>query len=228
MPLELRWFKKDMTDYRLALDWFKSIEGKYIKENIREDRYIFLPNCRDIGIKLRPFNHEKENQVQFRLEIKWRKEITEFVLSSHHIYGIIEDWFKWGCSLEGQPISVDGRTYLFSSTNNRPIIKIKKSRFLRRYLFLDNEYRTVDWIDSEKDEGLQLEITKIVRKDISWWSVGFEQIGKNKNRLKFLTKVKEIIKDSGIKLENKNSMGYPEWISLNSKFLLSKNFKLKD
>ena len=68
MPWEIRWFDNDMTDYKLALDWFKTIDDIFIRAGPREDRYIFLQNCEDIGIKLRPFNDEKTNKLRFRLE----------------------------------------------------------------------------------------------------------------------------------------------------------------
>lgn len=217
MPWELRWFENDMTNYKLALDWFKTIGEIFIRENLREDRYIFLRNCKDIGIKLRPFDDEKTNRLRFRLEIKWRKDIkSDFSVTGRQIYGNMEDWTKWRWILDDLPVSPDSIMDPIPTTNNGPILKLEKSRFLRRYLFQENTCKPVEWLNIDKDEGLQCEITKIMKQDAAaWWTIGFESIGKKNNEIEFRKAVQKILKDFKIKLERKNSVGYPEWIKLN-------------
>jgi hypothetical protein len=219
MPWELRWFEDDMTNYKLALDWFKTIDKVFIREDPREDRYIFLVNSEDIGIKLRPFNDEKTNKLRFRLEIKWRKDIkSDFSVTGRQIYGNMEDWTKLGWLLDDLPLSNDSRIDPFPSPNNGPILKLEKLRFLRRYLFQENSYKSVEWINIDKDDGLQCEITKIMNENATaWWTIGFESIGKRNNEREFRKAVQKILKDFAIKLERKNSVGYPEWIKLNHK-----------
>jgi len=219
MSWELRWFENDMTNHKLALDWFKTIDEVFIRENLREDRYIFLPNCEDIGIKLRPFNDEKTNKLRFRLEIKWRKDIkSDFSVTGRQIYGIMEDWTKWGWILEDLLVSTDSMVDPFPTTNNGPILKLEKLRFLRRYLIQENTCKSVEWINIDKDEGLQCEITQIVKENApAWWTIGFESIGKNNKEIEFRNAVQNILKDFVIKLDRKNSIGYPEWIKLNHK-----------
>lgn len=96
MPWEVRWFNKTMTDYPLAIDWFKAIDDLYIKENQREDLYIFLRNCEDTGIKLRGFDNENTSGLPFRFEIKWIKNRKpNFGLGVSHLRGTLEDWSKW-------------------------------------------------------------------------------------------------------------------------------------
>jgi len=217
MPWELRWFENDMTNYKLALDWFKTIGEIFIRENLREDRYIFLRNCKDIGIKLRPFDDEKTNRLRFRLEIKWRKDIkSDFSVTGREIYGNMEDWTKWGWILDDLPVSHNSITDPIPTTNNGPILKLEKLRFLRRYLFQENTCKSVEWLNIDKDQGLQCEITKIMKEDAAaWWTIGFESIGKKNNEIEFRKAVQKILKDFKIKLERKNSVGYPEWIKLN-------------
>jgi len=219
MPWELRWFENDMTDYKLALDWFKTIDDIFIREDPREDRYIFLRNCEDIGIKLRPFNDEKTNKLRFRLEIKWRKDIKcDFSVTDREIYGNMEDWRKLGWILDDLQVSNDSRIDFFPTTNNAPILKLEKLRFLRKYLFQDNTCKPVEWINIDKDKGLQCEITQIMKEnDAAWWTIGFETLGTSNNEREFRKAVQKILKDFTIKLERKNSVGYPEWIKLNQK-----------
>ncbi|HLN34540.1 MAG TPA: hypothetical protein VK250_04590 [Nitrososphaeraceae archaeon] len=217
MPWELRWFENDMTKYKLALDWFKTIDEIFIRENLREDRYIFLRNCKDIGIKLRPFDDEKTNRLRFRLEIKWRKDIKcDFSVTGRQIYGNMEDWTKWGWILDDLPVLPDSIMDPVPTTNNGPILKLEKLRFLRRYLFQENTCKSVEWLNIDTDEGLQCEITKVMKEDAAaWWTIGFESIGKKNNEIEFRKTVQKILKDFKIKLERKNSVGYPEWIKLN-------------
>jgi len=217
MPWELRWFENDMTNYKLALDWFKTIDEIFIRENLREDKYIFLRNSKDIGIKLRPFDDEKTNRLRFRLEIKWRKDIkSDFSVTGRQIYGNMEDWTKWGWILDDLPASPDSILDTIPTKNNGPILKLEKLRFLRRYLFQENTCKSVEWLNMDKDEGLQCEITKIMKEDAAaWWTMGFEGIGKKNNEMEFRKAIQKILKDFKIKLERKNSVGYPEWIKLN-------------
>ena len=217
MPWELRWFDNDMTNYKLALDWFKGIDNIFTRENLREDRYIFLPNCQDIGIKLRPFNDETTNKLKFRIEVKLRKDKkSDFSVTGRQIYGNMEDWTKWGWILEDLPVLTDSMVDPFRGTNNGPILKLEKLRFLRRYLFEENACKSVEWINIDKDEGYQCEITQILKGTApAWWTIGFETIGKKNNEIEFRNAVQNILKDFAIKLERKNSSGYPEWIKSN-------------
>ena len=221
MSWELRWFENDMTNYKLALDWFKTIDEVFIREDLREDRYILLGNCEDIGIKLRPFNDEKTNKLRFRLEIKWRKDIkTDFSVTDREIYGNPEDWTKLGWTLDDHAVYDDNRIEHFPTTNNAPTLKIEKLRFLRRYIYQEDtcKCKSVEWINIDKDDGLQCEITQIMKENVAaWWTIGFESIGNYNNEIEFRNAVQNILKDFTIKLERKNSVGYPEWIKLNHK-----------
>lgn len=215
MSWEVRWFHKDMTNYFLVIQWFEGKDKMYVKENIREDRYIFLRNCEEIGIKFRDFNYNNKNKSINKLEIKWRKnKKSNFWLVTNDIHGKLENWIKYELVIKEQYSSSKSLINFFS-TANKPVIKLKKLRFLRRFVFQDDMYKPIEWIDIEKDDGLQFEITKISNGVLSWWSIGFENIGKKNNQIKFKRAVKNILTDFVVKLENKNSMGYPEWINKN-------------
>jgi len=130
----------------------------------------------------------------------------------------MEDWRKLGWILDDLQVSNDSRIDFFPTTNNAPILKLEKLRFLRRYIFQDNTCKPVEWINIDKDKGLQCEITQIMKENAAaWWTIGFESIGTSTNETEFRNAVQKILKDFTIKLERKNSVGYPEWIKLNHK-----------
>lgn len=215
MPLEVRWFNKNMTNYELANKWFTSIDQIFEKE-CRDDQYLFLPNSEDIGIKLRPWKDEEENKKPPKLEIKWRKKRnTNFNLIGNKISGTLEEWIKWGWVFTSPPESTDTGIDFFSLLPNGPGIKITKWRVLRRYNYQDI-LKSVERIDTDSgEEGLQCEITKLNCNNVIWWSIGFEGIGKKNNELEFRNAIQKILKDFKIKLEKTDSFGYPEWLKCN-------------
>ena len=217
MPLEVRWFSKNMTDYELADKWFTSIDEIFEKE-CREDQYLFLPNSEDIGIKIRPSKDEEGNTKPPKLEVKWRKKkYMDFDIIGNKISGTLEEWIKWGWVFINPPESTDTGIDFFSVLPNGPGIKIKKWRVLRRYNYQDVS-KSVEGINTDSGkEGIQFEITKIkiYSNNETWWSVGFEGIGKKNNESEFRNTIQKILKDFKIKLEKADSFGYPEWLKRN-------------
>jgi hypothetical protein len=216
MPLEVRWFSKNMTNYKLVDEWFISIDDMFEKEGRRDDQYLFLPNSEDIGIKLRPWNDEKGTKQPSKLEIKWRKKKkTNFDIIDNKISGTLEEWVKWGWVFTTPPETTDKGIDFFSIIPNGPGIIIEKWRTLRKYNYQDIS-KSVTNIDTDSgEEGLQFEITKLICNNETWWSIGFEGIGKKNNELEFRNAVQKILKDFQIKLEKTDSCGYPEWLKCN-------------
>jgi hypothetical protein len=215
MPLEVRWFSKNMTNYKLADEWFTSID-EIFEQECREDQYLFLPNSEDIGIKLRPWNDEEGSKKPPKLEIKWRKKKnTNFDIIDNKISGTLEEWVKWGWVFTTTPESTDTGFDFFSILPNGPGIIIKKGRVLRRYNYQDIS-KSVERIDTNSgEEGLQCEVTKLNCNNETWWSIGFEGIGNKKNELEFHDAIEKIFQDFKIKLEKTDSFGYPEWLKRN-------------
>ncbi len=212
LPLEIRWFNKNNTDYDLAYNWFKSINPIFETE-CREDQYLFLPNSEDIGIKLRPWKDEEGNEKPPKFEIKWRKKKTpNFELISNIISGTLEEWVKWSWTFTNPPDSTDSNFDFFSTLPNGPGIKIKKWRVLRSYSYQDIS-KSLQRINTDSgEEGIQLELTKLICNNESWWTFGFEGIGKKNNESEFSNSIKKILKDFKITLDKTNSFGYPEWL----------------
>jgi hypothetical protein len=215
MPLEIRWFNKNNIDYDLAYIWFKSMDPIF-KTECREDQYLFLPNSEDIGIKLRPWKDEEGNEKSQKFEIKWRKKRTlNFDLISNKLSGTLEEWVKWSWIFTNPPESTDNNFDFFSTLPNGPGIKIKKYRLLRSYSYQDIS-KSLQRINTDSgEEGIQLEITKLICNDETWWSLGFEGIGKKNNESEFSDAIKKILKDFKIILDKTDSFGYPEWIKNN-------------
>ncbi|MBA3749858.1 MAG: hypothetical protein H0X03_03010, partial [Nitrosopumilus sp.] len=59
-----------------------------------------------------------------------------------------------------------------------------------------------------------MEITELKVNDQSWWSVGFDLFGSDKD-ISFLKHIIEMYLENQIhiKLDTERSFGYPEWIS---------------
>ena len=215
MPLEIRWFNKNNNDYNVAYNWFKSVDPIFENE-YREDQYLFLPNSEDIGIKLRPWKDEEGNEKPQKFEIKWRKKKTpNFDLISNKISGTLEEWIKWSWIFTDPPESTDSKIDFFSTLPNGPGIKIKKWRILRSYSYQDIS-KSLQRINTDSgEEGLQFEITKLICNNETWWSIGFEGIGKKSNKLEFSDSIKKILKDFKLVLNKTDSFGYPEWLKKN-------------
>jgi hypothetical protein len=215
LPLEIRWFNKNNNDYNVAYNWFQSVDPIFEME-YREDQYLFLPNSEDIGIKLRPWKDGEGNEKPPKFEIKWRKKkIPNFDLISNKISGTLEEWVKWSWIFTDPPESTDSKIDFFSILPNGPGIKIKKWRILRSYRYQDLS-KSLQRINTDSgEEGLQFEVTKLICNNETWWSIGFEGIGKKNNEFEFSNSIKKILKDFKLVLDKTDSFGYPEWLKKN-------------
>ena len=85
-------------------------------------------------------------------------------------------------------------------------------RVLRSYSYQDIS-KSLQRINTDSgEEGIQLELTKLICNNESWWTFGFEGIGKKNNESEFSNSIKKILKDFKITLDKTNSFGYPEWL----------------
>ncbi|MDR4510692.1 MAG: hypothetical protein MRJ93_03190 [Nitrososphaeraceae archaeon] len=218
MPWEIRWFDNNLSKYKMALEWFKCIDDKFVQEKIREDQYFFLPNCDNIGIKLRPSNYKNRNKLLYSIEIKLRKQIIpNFELKEKSIYGNLEKWIKYSWVLMEDNVVINNNDKVkLSFLNDIHIVKVKKSRNLRRYAIKNNTCRSITSNNLRIDEGLQCELTKITENEQTWWSLGFEGFGEKNQELIFRTTVGFILKDFTLKLDRSHSFGYPKWLNFSS------------
>ena len=211
MPLEVRWFSKNIGYYESVYKWFTSDDQIFEKE-IRKDQYLFLPNSEDIGIKLRSWKDNSHTKLP-KLEIKWRKKKnTNLDILNNRISGTLEEWVKWSWILTHHPESTDYLIDFFSTVPNGPGIEVKKYRTIKKYNYIDLS-KSIERINTNSgEEGLQCEVTKINCNNKIEWSIGFEEICIKSNELKFLDAVKKLLKDFQIILKNVDSYGYPKWL----------------
>lgn len=218
MPWEIRWFDNNLSKYTISLEWFKGIDDRFVIEKIREDQYFFLPNCEDIGIKLRPSNYENRNKLLYSIEIKLRKHIiSNFELPEKSIYGNLEKWIKYSWVLMEDKVVINNNDILkLTCLNDSDIVKVKKLRNLRRYAIKNNTCKSIHGNNLRIEAGLQCELTKVIENDQTWWSLGFEGYGEKNQELIFRKTVEFILKDFPLKLSRAHSFGYPKWLNFSS------------
>lgn len=187
--LEIRWFRAGKLPEAI-FNWFGQNElgGKLQAPEAREDVYLFSPGCEYLGIKLR----------QGRLEIKWRNAELGIVRLGEGIEGKLEKWGKWMCedpSLESfRPEVVVGQSSWVS---------VKKVRILRKASLTQRLY-----------DGCAIELTQLSVKGNDWWSLAFETVGAEDNKLEQLKNIasQAFQTYNGSQLQAQDSYAYPTWL----------------
>lgn len=199
---EMRWFYPGTLPGEIQ-DWFVGDTlGKYVTlPEKREDIYLYLPQCKYMGIKLR----EK------RLEIKLRKAELGVVSFGDRNHGKAEKWIKWSCEDPANEslISPDAMA-------KAPWLRVEKLRWQHKYQFSqDIPLKTVP-IDQPIPQGCNVEITQLNVINQVWWSIAFEAFSQGGKILENLKNVANFVFLSypGTDLQTENSYAYPKWLSL--------------
>ena len=152
---ECRWFFEGDVDDEVV-DWFRArrpwkrsydLEPLEWPERARVDRYLWIPNNHDVGIKWRgdPVGGESD-----RLEIKGRVASLGLHTLAPGVTGVVERWIKWACGGEAVQAS--------------RVIDVEKRRILRK-VRLDPETADIEvpvtGAGSHVERGLQIELTRL-------------------------------------------------------------------
>lgn len=219
MPWEARWFDKDMKGYAKATEWFDSIGGDFSVEK-RIDQYICMPNSVEVGIKIRGVKERNESPP--RMELKWRRRCHDFHLFDCKVTGVAEEWIKWSWTAE-EISSSDPAVGFSSKVPKGLMLEFEKERRVRRYRFdNDGSIAPVKIVPIEDNNGVLSEVTRISFGAQKWWSLGIEVFGSRINLPQFKNASKQILGDWPIKLQKRQSIGYPQWMGLNIGCLLHK------
>ncbi|HEY9850729.1 MAG TPA: hypothetical protein V6D28_14780 [Leptolyngbyaceae cyanobacterium] len=199
---EMRWFYPGTLPGEIR-DWFVSDTlGKYVTSpEKREDIYLYLPNCKYMGIKLR----------QKRIEIKLRKSELGVLSFGDRYQGKAEKWIKWSCEDPANEslISPDAMA-------KAPWLTVEKLRWQHLYqVSKDTPLKTLP-VDEKFSQGCYVEITQINITDKVWWSMAFEVFSQEGKLLENLKNVADFVFQSypGADLKVENSYAYPKWLSL--------------
>ncbi|HCF25780.1 MAG TPA: hypothetical protein DEV81_00825 [Cyanobacteria bacterium UBA11049] len=129
---------------------------------------------------------------QGRLEIKWRNAELDIVRLGEAVEGKLEKWAKWTCEDPSQesfkPEAVLGKSSWVS---------VKKVRSQRLY------------------DSCAMEIAQLSVKGNDWWSLAFETVGAEDNKLEQLKNIAtQPFQTYNGSVQAQDSYAYPTWLSL--------------
>lgn len=199
---EIRWFVPGaLTD--AVVEWFWH-GAQPRTPSTREDRYLLLPGCETVGVKLR---------WGTSYDVKARVGRGHAAYPSG-IEGVRERWVKWSCDDE----RVVTRLGVLSAENEE-WLTLRKERHLR--LFTTDSARPVevDAYDSGRP-GCHVELTGVLAGEtnaVPAWTLGLEAYGGRDELMAALdATVLEFFSqrpNPPVPLTGAASMGYPAWLS---------------
>ena len=157
---EIRWFVAGVLP-ETVVEWFWH-GGRPRPADEREDRYLLLPGCEQVGVKLR---HGTAFDVKARLETG----VTRTYASS--IEGTLERWMKWSC---GDARVVAGLGAV--SGAGAEWLPVRKQRRLREFS-LDSGAPAELTAYEKKRVGCHVELTFVRVRTVLAWSLGLEAYG---------------------------------------------------
>jgi hypothetical protein len=198
---EIRWFSETLQPD--IVNWFRKHHLRFDQHgNKRTDFYLPFQS-KEIGIKLR----EKNIEVKQKLN---RSAASKFGLNSSGYY---EDWTKWSFTTDKNDMLsslIEKEEYTWHK-----IIKDRIGIKLSTFELKSNDKILNDlYLFSLKEEipyGCQIEYTKIVIDDNTWFTFGVEWFGEAFIKLSEET-IQEILGNTILKPDD--SYGYPEFLYL--------------
>jgi hypothetical protein len=166
----------------------------------RQDRYLLVPGCDDMGIKWR----------EGRFEIKGRASALGERRFAPGIEGVCERWIKW--SYGGDRVA-QRFSRLFQ---DGAIVPVEKRRLQRRFRFDDAGEATEVAPDQPRERGLDVELTRIrlPGRGEAHWSLAFEAFPDVEPTTgRFMPTVARFLEDCpALPLMADRSMSYPRWL----------------
>lgn len=196
--IEVRWFSKGLIPEKIIK--FYNLE-RINSFEIRTDLYFIIKNCDYLGVKIR----------NKKLEIKWRKNSTQFAPPESDIVGNIEYWTRW----EWNDLNAyNDFTKFLNISNTYPVIKIEKKRIQKRFNIHNKKLVEVLSPSQYLNFDCAMEITELIINRQQWWSISFDLLKVEDEIPIFLHLIENQQLDNlGIELKKENSYGFPNWIS---------------
>lgn len=166
----------------------------------RQDRYLVVPDCDDMGIKWR----------EGRLEIKGRESALGHRTLAPGIEGVCERWIKWS-------YASDRVTQRFSRLfQGSDVVPTEKRRLQRLFRLRDGDQAIEVGPDQARERGLNVELTRIrlPGRDETHWSLAFEAFpGDLHLATSFTPAVARFLEGyPALPLSSDHSMSYPRWL----------------
>lgn len=200
---ELRWFVAGALPESMS-HWFW--DGRRARPaDQRQDRYLVLPGCDAVGVKLRSGTS---------LDIKGRVGEGAAVSFRPGVAGSMERWVKWSCDGAGVAAGLGE-----AGTAEREWLAVRKERSLRIYSLDAAEPMELASYAGARS-GFHVELTRLVVGEtttVDAWTLGFEAYGIRDRLADALeTAVDFFFLDRPgppEPLERDVSMGYPGWLN---------------
>lgn len=177
----------------------------------RADRYVVLPGCDTVGIKLRG----TDAGGPVRLDVKARHGPDVGLSLAPGIGGQAAAWSKWTLEL------VDRDAIGAGLEPPTPTLTTHKHRRMRRYVTGTDRPRPVP-LDDAAEDACDVELTTITIDGLhaSWWSLGFEALGPPERAWRTLRSIGRgwfrahgpPPLDSAGHLDARSSTAYPAWL----------------
>ena len=196
---EARWFFHGAAS-GAADNWLAFDEPEEVQDQ-RTDRYLVLPGCETVGIKIREGN----------FEIKAQASPSRPVTYTDAVAGFCNTWVKWSRSADD-----------FSGITDRPRdderwVFVRKQRRVKLFSLESGEPEEVPYGGRRLAAGCQVERTdiEVLSGADRWWSFSFEAFGEPAELLRNLElTVRHVAnRNAAISLREDDSMSYPEWLS---------------
>ncbi|MGD8330076.1 MAG: hypothetical protein PVJ49_11625 [Acidobacteriota bacterium] len=168
----------------------------------RVDRYLLMPGCDTVGIKLR----------EGRFEVKARCGPSEACAYPHGVRGRQAAWIKWSRAVDDRRPPVPG--------GEERWVAVAKRRSLRGFALAGgaNDPQEIDARGARPTRGCSVEITRVELIDAEssrWWSLGFEAFDEHGDGREPLERAARFLfgeTPPPLTLTSEASMAYPEWL----------------
>jgi hypothetical protein len=201
----MRWFYPGKVPEEVR-HWFQEKLGRdHLRSpEVREDVYLWVPQCEFLGVKHR----------QGRLEIKWRQQQLGVWSISDRCSGNAEIWIKWLCvDPEGDNmLPANATSQSFDQAQDRPTwIGVQKKRQQRMYACLENHQIKPITADEWVSCGGGVELTQLTVAEKDWWTLGVEVFGEGRDLSEVLKAIASTVTASytGETISADHSFGYP-------------------
>lgn len=207
MTTELRWFHCGSVPDSVV-DWFQrqvcqvGLDGADVHPEVREDRYLWLPGCEFLNLKVR----------QGRLEAKLRQATLGVAQFGDRWSGQVERWVKWGCK---PPSAISLGAF---ATVDGVWIGVKKARSQRHYPISSTQMLQPELAKAagqQESASCSVELTRLEVHQQDWWSLALEATGSTLaeqwHGLQHLAT--ELSQSPGAPLlKVEHSYAYPKWL----------------
>jgi hypothetical protein len=200
---EVRWFVPGRLP-DAVFEWFWH-GARPCAPSAREDRYLLLPGCETVGVKLR---------WGTTYDVKARVGPGHAAAYPSGVEGVRERWVKWSCDDE----RVVTRLAALSAENEEWLV-LRKERYLR--LFSMDSARPVE-VDAYDPGvmGCHVELTGVMAGEtnrVGAWTFGLEAYGERERLVAALDATVLAFfshrPNPPVPLTAAASMGYPAWLS---------------